>query len=139
MPDIVINAANVSPRGGVPQFEALAGAAIAAGEMVYLDPADNRLKLADCDAVAPNLAARSPSGMALNSAGVGQPVKVGQPSGEVNVGAVLTPGLAYYLSPNPGKICPVADVLAGDSPVVIGIARSNSILRLGILESGVTL
>lgn len=137
MPDIVIAAANVSPRGGVPQFEALAGVAIAAGEMVYLDPADNRLKLADCDAVA--LAARSPSGMALNSAGVGQPVKVGQPNGEVNVGAVLTPGIAYYLSPNPGKICPVADVLAGDSPVVIGIARSNSILRLGILESGVTL
>lgn len=139
MADLSITAANVTPRGGVPQMTGLAGAAIAAGDMVYLDVTDNRFKLADCDAAAPNLAARSPDGMALNGAATGQPLKVALPGGDINVGTVLTAGTTYYLSPNPGKICPVADVLTGDSPVVIGIARSTSVLRLGILESGVTL
>lgn len=139
MADISITAANVTPKGAPPQLSGIAGVAIVAGEMVYLDPTDNRYKLADCDAIPASNPARSPAGMALNSAAANQPLKIATSGGEVNLGTVLTAGTTYYLSPTPGKICPVADVLTGDSPVVIGIARSTSVLRLGILESGVTL
>ncbi len=136
MADLSITAANVTPRGGAPLLRGVAGAAIAAGEAVYLDPADGKYKLADCDSA--TVAARTPAGIAINGAAIGQPVTI-QNGGELNVGTVLTPGAAYYLSPNPGKLCPVGDVLTGDFPVIMGIARSNSILRIGILEALVAL
>lgn len=133
MPDLVISAANVVPRGGR-NVRGTAGAAVAAGEMVALDPADNRYNLADCDAIDPNL--RVPGGMAVSSAAPGQELIV-QVDGEVDVGAgLLTLGTAYYLSPTPGKIALRADVLAGDWPVIVGIPFSTSRLRLGILAAG---
>jgi hypothetical protein len=76
--------------------------------------------------------------MAMNNAAANQPLVV-VPAGDVNVGTALTAGTTYYLSPVAGGICPLADVLTGDSPVIVGIARSTSVLRLAIVESGVTL
>ena len=136
MADLTITPANVTPRGGAPILRGTAGAAITAGQTVYLDPADGRYKLADCDSA--TAAARTPAGIAINGAATGQPISV-QNGGEANVGAILTPGATYYCSPNPGGICPLADILTGDFPVIIGIARSNSILRIGILEALVAL
>jgi hypothetical protein len=133
MPDLVISAANVVPRGGRTS-RGFAGVAVVAGQMVALDPSDNRFKLADCDATDANL--RTPAGMAVNSAAPGQELIV-QIDGEVAVGAgVLVLGTAYYLSPNPGGIAPRTDILAGDWPVIVGIPFSTSILRLGILPAG---
>ena len=135
MADITITAGNVKQGSGSGLQRGLAGVTIAAGEAVYLDPVDNRYKLADCDAA--DAAARKPDGFAVNSAGVGQPLAV-QGGGDITLGAAtLIAGTTYYLSPNPGKIAPLADVAVGDYWTIVGIARSASVLRIGILESGV--
>ena len=54
-------------------------------------------------------------------------------------GAAITAGVAYYLSGTPGGICPVADLTTGDSPVILGIATSTTVINLRIQEAGVTL
>lgn len=136
MADLSITAGSVVPGSGSIRRRGVAGEAIAAGQMVYLDPADGTYKLADCDSA--TAAARSPAGIAVNSAGDGQPVTLVE-SGDVTLGSVLTAGTAYFLSGTAGGIAPVADLLTGDYPVIVGIARSASVLRIGLLESGVAL
>jgi len=59
--------------------------------------------------------------------------------GPITIGATVTGGVAYYLSPTPGGICPVADVLSGDYPTIIGIATSASVLSVKFHESGFAL
>lgn len=136
MADIAITAANVIATGGAKVIDGVAGATIVAGDMVYRDPASLTYKLADCDSG--TAAVRSPAGMALNGAAIGQPIKIAK-SGAVTLGSGLTAGVAYYLSPTPGKICPVADVQSADYPVILGIAKSASILDIRIHEAGVAL
>jgi hypothetical protein len=136
MADLIITPADVTPRGGVRQ-QGIAGAAIAAGQMIYLDPADNTYKLADCDNASAEV--RKPDGIAVNSAAAGQPVVFMGPGTEVSLGAVLTAGTTYYLSPNPGGIAPFADLGTGDYPVIAGIAASSSVLKISLLEAGVAL
>lgn len=135
MADISITAANVVSAGAAVAY-GTAGATITAGQMVYLDPTDNRYKLADNDSA--TAAVRLPAGMALNGASSGQPLAIA-PSGPVTIGAVLTAGVAYYLSSTAGGICPVADLGVGDYPTIIGIATSTSILNINIHPSGVAL
>lgn len=136
MADISITAANVVAGSGANVVQGVAGATLAAGEIVYKDSADsNSYKLADNDGAA---ATKEPIGMALNGAADGQPVRV-LIGGAVTVGAVLTAGVAYYLSGTPGKICPVADVTTGDDPILVGIAASTSVLNFGIADPDVTL
>lgn len=135
MVDLVITAANVVPGANATVRNGSAGATIAAGEVVYLDSATSTYKLADANGAA---ALRSPRGIALNGASAGQPLAVAE-GGDVTLGVVLTAGVAYYLSGNPGKIAPVADLVAGHYPVILGIATSTSVLNLKIHESGVSL
>lgn len=113
-----------------------AGATIAAGQAVYRDAATGRWLLADSNSA--TVAARVPGGIALNGAANGQPLAV-QTGGDVTVNAVLTAGVAYYLSDTPGGICPVADVGSGEYSCVMGIAKSTSVLHLDINPSGVAL
>lgn len=136
MADLSITAANVVAGGSATTRDGLAGATLTAGQVVYLDSATNTYKLADCDSG--TAAVRSPAGIALNGAASGQPVRV-LTSGPVTIGATMTAGLAYYLSPTAGGICPVADVLSGDYPVIIGIATSTTVLDVKIHEAGVAI
>lgn len=136
MVDLVITAANVVAGGSSVTVDGTAGAAITAGQVVYRDATTGRYLLADCDSA--TAAARSPAGIALNGAATGQPVEV-LTKGAVTIGATLTAGVAYYLSPIAGGICPVADLLTGDYPTIIGIARSTTVLDVLIHESGVAL
>lgn len=136
MADLSITPANVLPRAGARTVRGTAGATITAGQAVYLDPADNRFKLADCDNASTNV--RALAGIALNGAAAGQPLTV-QNGGDVTLGAVLTAGTTYYLSPNPGGIAPLGDLSAGDYPVIVGIAKSTSVLSVGILPAGVAI
>lgn len=132
MADLTITSANVISRGK--SVDSTAGATLVAGDVVYDDAGSS--KLADNDSA--TAAARSPKGIALNGAATGQPVKV-HTKGPIVIGATLTPGVAYYLSGTPGKICPVADLSTGDYPTLIGIATSASVLDVNIQESGVAL
>lgn len=109
-----------------------AGATITAGQVLYLDAATGTYKLADADGAA---ALRVPVGIALNGAASGQPVLVAT-SGSITIGATLTGGIAYYLSPTAGGISPVADIITGCYPTILGIATSATVLQLQILQSG---
>lgn len=136
MADLSITAANVLAQAGAITDVANFGATVTAGQMIYKDTSDGTLKLADNNSA--TAAARTPLGMALNGGGAGQPCKFIK-EGDVAMGAILTAGVAYYLSDTPGGICPVADLASGEYPTVIGIAISTTVLRIKINASGVAL
>ena len=136
MADISITAANVVKGSNAVVEAGTAGATITAGQVVYKDAADGRYKLADADSA--TAAAKAPRGIALNGASDGQPLSIIR-SGDVTIGATLTPGTAYYLSPVAGGIAPLGDVLSGDDVVLIGLAESTSVLAVDIQITGVTL
>lgn len=136
MADLSITVANVVPGKGAQIKFADAGEVIAAGKVAYLDPADNRFKLADCDNASP--AVRAAFGIAVNSAQIGQPLGV-QYGGELALGTILAAGEAYYLSPNAGGIAPRADILSGDHTVLLGFAKSTSVLTIDVTASGAAL
>jgi hypothetical protein len=135
MADLTITAANVVAGANATFDRHNAGAAISAGQMVYLDPADNTFKLADDNGVA---AARVPVGVAAHAAAIGQPLTV-ITSGPVTIGAALTQGVGYYLSSTPGGIAPAADLASGQYPSFLGFAISATVLNLNIQQAGVSL
>lgn len=136
MTDISITAANVLAGTGAKKVNGTAGATITAGKVTYLDSADGKDKLADCDSATAGV--RSPRGIALNGASNGQPITI-LTEGPITIGGTLVPGTTYYLSQNAGGICPLADLSTGDYTVIIGIALSASVLDVNIQESGVAL
>ena len=136
MADITITAANVVAGANSKVKHGTAGATITAGQSVYLDPTDKKYKLADYDSA--TAAVRSAKGIALHGAANGQPLAV-HTSGDITIGGTMTAGLAYYLSPTPGGICPVGDLGSGDYPSIIGIAKSATVLSVQLQEAGVAL
>lgn len=133
MADLSITAASVIAGAGSTKDLGTAGATITAGKVVYLDTADGKYKLADADSTTD--AVRSPAGIALNGASDGQPLVILK-SGPITIGAALTAGITYYLSPNAGGICAIADVLSGDHTIILGMATSSTVLNVNIQESG---
>ena len=136
MADLTLTAANVLAGSNATTNLGTAGATITAGQVVYFDDTTKTYKLADTDSA--TAAVRSPAGIALNGASAGQPLMV-QTGGDITLGAVLTAGVAYYLSGTAGGICPVADVTSGDYPVILGMAKSTSVLAIKIVEAGVAI
>lgn len=136
MADLSITASSVASSSTARLVRGTAGATFTAGQTGYYDEAAGTYKLADCDSG--TAAARSLAGIALNGASAGQPV-VFHVEGDLTINAVLTAGVTYYLSPNAGGICPVADLASGDYPTILGIAKSTTVLSVKIHESGVPL
>lgn len=136
MADLVITAASVVAGAGTSNETGLAGEAITAGRAVYQDEVTRKFLLADSNSA--TAAARKAKGIALNGAALNQPLAILR-SGDLTIGAVLTPGTAYYLSDTPGGICPVADVGAGEYVCLLGLAKSASILAVDIQFPGVAL
>jgi hypothetical protein len=134
--DLTITATSVLAGSGSVKVNGTAGASITAGQVVYLDASDNKYKLADNNSA--TAAVRSPAGIALHASASGQPLTV-LTSGPITIGATVTAGVAYYLSDTPGGICPVADLLTGEYPVVLGLATSASVIEVDIQEAGVAL
>lgn len=135
MTDISITATNVVIGDNAEIEYGFAAAAITAGQVVYKN-ASGKYDLADTDSA--TALVRTPRGIALNGAATGQAIAV-QKSGDITIGATLTPGVFYYLSGTPGGICPVADVASGDYPAIIGSAKSASLLTIKIVAPGVAL
>jgi hypothetical protein len=136
MADLTITAANVLPGSGATVKYGTSGATIAAGKTVYLDPADNKWKLADSNGASALI--RQTKGIALNGASDGQPIAV-LTEGPITIGAAVTLGTAYYQSDTPGGICPVADVGAGEEPTVIGVATSTTVISVKLNSAGATI
>jgi erythromycin esterase-like protein len=136
MTDIVITAANVLAASNAERDQGIAGETITAGKAIYLAATTNRWMLADSNSATAE--ARQAKAIALNGASVGQPVAF-QKSGDITIGGTLTAGQAVYLSDTPGGLCPLADVGSGEYVCLIGLAKSTSVLAMGIQYPGVAL
>lgn len=112
-------------RGGVPWEAVLngqvAGEALTAGMFVVLDSNGHWVK-ADRDSDA------AYAFVTLHDAsGAGSPISV-MARGILGGFTGLTPGTLYYLSDTAGRVCPVADVGAGDNYVPVGMAFTDTSL-----------
>ncbi|QND13429.1 hypothetical protein HB775_05705 [Rhizobium leguminosarum bv. trifolii] len=136
MTDIVITPANVQAASNAERDQGIAGETITAGKAIYLAATTNRWMLADSNSATAE--ARQAKAIALNGASVGQPVAF-QKSGDITIGGTLTAGQAVYLSDTPGGLCPLADVGSGEYVCLIGLAKSTSVLAMGIQYPGVAL
>ena len=134
MTNIVITPASVA---GTPDAFGTAGATIAAGDVLALN-ATGQLVLADANGgTGATDVLRVPVGVALNSAASGQPVGYARTGKLVTIGGTIVAGTDYWLSGNPGKICPRADVVAGMTPVLVGLGKTTAILKLTMVSSEV--
>ena len=133
MTDITITPASVIAGADASIDFGVAGQAITAGQVVYLETASNKLKLADNNAT--DIEVRTARGIALNGAADGQPIGVIR-SGQVTIGGTLLPNVAYYLSDTPGGICAVADLAPGEYPTLLGMAKTATSLDVHIYTTG---
>ena len=136
MANLVITAASVLAAADASSSAGHAGEAITAGQAVYLSSTTKKWMLADSNSA--TVEARQAKGIALNSAAINQPLSVHR-SGDITLGAVLTPGVAYYLSDTPGAICPVADIGSGEYVCLLGLAKSTTVLAVDIQFPNVAL
>lgn len=136
MTDVSITAANVVAGSNATRESGTAGEAITAGQVVYRSSTTGKYMLADNDSA--TAGAKAPRGIALNGAALNQPLQILR-AGDITIGGTLTAGTDYYLSSTAGGICPRADLGSGDDVVLIGIAKSTSVLNVDIQVSGVTL
>jgi hypothetical protein len=131
MSDLSITAANVVQLTGTPT-SGIAGAAITAGQEVYIDPTTQHYLLAKANSA--TVAAQSASGIAMTSAAIGQPIFVAT-WGTYIVGATVTVGGVYVLSgANAGGIAPIADLTSGwfTQIALIGITSTTAkIVNIG--------
>ena len=129
MANLTVTAANVIASSQAVTQTGVAGAAITAGQALYLDSVTNTLKLADADA---SQATSQCVGVALNGAQVGQPVVYVTQDPEFTPGATLVIGTIYLVSATAGAIMPAADLASGGFAAQIGTAWSTSKMALEI-------
>lgn len=134
MPDLVLTPAEVLPGPGASMTSGIAGVALAAGQVCYVN-ATKELDLADANGTAATALVK---GIAMHAATAGQPVTM-QRGGEVILGAAaaLVVGGLYVLSSNPGMIAPSGDLAAGHYTTLLGVAVSATNLRLMVSNTGV--
>lgn len=133
MAALSITAANVAWISGGKNNSYNAGAAITAGQAIYLDSATNTWKLADGDASA---AAADCQGIALNTGVSGQPMTV-QTDGTLTIGGTMTLGEVYFVSTTAGAIIPAGDLANPNRTTIIGVATSTTVLTMTRFTSGV--
>lgn len=129
MTDLTITPANVVAGSGAVIVQGVSGGTITAGQAVYLSSTTGKWLHADADSATAEQ--RRVVGIALNGASASQPIDV-QTAGDITIGATLVAGTAYYLSDEPGGICPLADLATGDYICLIGHAKSTSVLSIGV-------
>jgi len=113
----------------------VAGIPISAGQIVFADP-NSGLQIKPAHAYIPT-EATSVVGIALNTAGIGQPVAYAV-SGDVTFNNVFTTGTTYLLSDvNPGALIPDNLLMSSDVGCIVGIATSPTSLRIHVNSSGV--
>ena len=135
MVDISVTATAVLPGSNAVTENGIAGATLTAGLAVYKEAATGTWKVADNNSATAEV--RQATGIALNGGAAGQPVRVLR-SGDLTMNAVLTAGVAFYLSDS-GGICPVADLGAGEYVCLLGMAKSTTVLAVDIQYPGVSL
>jgi hypothetical protein len=126
MADITITASSVIPGANATIVNAVAGASIAAGDVLYKDTADNNtMKLADANGGTAII--RTVAGIAVCSAAAGQRVSYVSEDDDLTLGSALfTVGDIVILSATPGRLAPQADATTGWFKTILGIAKSTS-------------
>jgi hypothetical protein len=132
MPDLVLTPSAILPGDGAQYANGIAGVAIVAGDVCYLDTTTQRFVLA----TSTTLATSRVRGIAAHAAAPGQPLRM-QTGGMVNLGsALLTVAELYVLSGlTPGKIGPYGDLAAGDFVTVLGIAQTPALLQMRVWQT----
>jgi hypothetical protein len=136
MPDLTITPANVVPGANAKTASGTAGATITAGQAVYLDTTDMKLKLADANGTA---AQARVVGIALHGASNNQPLTYVYDDDDYTPGATVANGTLYVLSANPGMIAPAADLAAGWRPALLFIAKSATKAVMRIVRTDVAI
>lgn len=132
MADITITAANVTIDSQPVYEDVVAGAAITAGQACYID-SSGLAQLSDANGAA---ALRTVRGIAMNSAGTGQPVRLAKGTSIINIGATVVAGTIYVSSATAGGIAPAADITTGWYTTIIGVATTTGKIALSIFPSG---
>lgn len=128
--DVSITAANVAPSTSAIYLDSrypnpIAGEAITAGALVYVDTADsNKVKLSDADSG--TAAVRDVDGIAVNNAASGQRVDVVVYDPDLTLGGTTANGTIYVLSATAGGIAPSADITTGWYVAVIGLGLPSN-------------
>jgi hypothetical protein len=136
MADLTVTAASVLWTSGTKEV-GIAGAAITAGQALYIDTANsNVLKLAQADGTALEATV---AGVALHAAGTGQPVSYATTGSIINIGAT-TAKVHYVVSATAGGVAPIADIATtGHYISRIGYATTaGGVFVVDIKNTGVT-
>lgn len=113
------------------QSHGLLGGTVTAGMPVRKQTTDGTF-IAATDASAAGAAVE---GIALTGGAIGQPFTY-QKGGNINLGATVAAGKVYVLSTS-GAIAPVDDIAGTEFVTVLGVGISASLVKMGIVQSGV--
>ena len=128
MADLTVTASQVKAGAGAVEGTGVAGTTVTAGQPVYEDATDGRIKLADSNL---SLAAAKARGVALHGALANQPIRY-QKGGKVILGAGAAPvkGTIYVVSATAGGIAPAADLVSGWHATILGVGDGDGGLDL---------
>jgi hypothetical protein len=121
MADLTVTAASVLFTSGS-KLTGTAGAAVTAGQVVYLDSAASTLKLSQSDGTTAEAAA---VGIALHAAGSGQPLTYAPTGSVINIGATTSKATTYVVSAAAGGVCPQADLVSTNKITRVGYATAT--------------
>ena len=138
---VTVTAANVIPPADAKINNGTAGETLTAGMLAYLKTSgDRRWYKADC------LTLEKSGGIdvnnlkfVLNDARVNQPVSLLAPGQDITIGGGLLQGRSYSVSPTGGAFFLTEELVNGNYPSGIGIAKSTSVLAFYVNRTGVPL
>ena len=126
-----ITPANVHSGADADFYQGLAGATVTAGQAVYQDRVDSKLRPATN---AGGAGAANVKGIALHGAADGQPLRV-QTAGNIAIGGTTAVGAQYCLGAG-GQVVEAIDVVATNFVTPIGIGGASNTIKLSIYVSG---
>jgi hypothetical protein len=135
--DLAITASSVVPGTGAVWNTGTAGATVTAGQWVYLDSSDGRLKQSDVDNTTATAAV---VGIAVHDSTAGRPLTYVN-SGPVTMTTTpaMSPGRHYYASDSGGGMAPQADLAPTWNVVRLGYALTATSFQVEIKRTGLVL
>lgn len=113
-------------------------ATVTAGQAVYLN-SSSQWALLDTNAAATGNGITDKRGIALNGGAVNQPASVCLSDPGFTPGATMTNGKTIYGSITAGGITEAEIPGAGEYPVILGVAKSTTVMNLQPFASGVVI
>jgi len=124
----------VRPTADTTYKRGVYGATISAGQSLYLDSADTKWKLADCNATA---AIAAIAGIAITPGVLDGSGLIATGGSVILVGTTMAVGTIYLVGQTPGSIVPDADLVTSDIVSQIGIGKTATELVIGLIASGI--